>query len=736
MNFDRRRSRALTALLALVLTVTAAGAVPPASRAAVEVTHGYQDMSFSAASVTTQSLTSDTVQSKLWVQDGFWWGVLFKNSDAKHHIFRMNNATQSWTDTGVILDDRDGGKGDVLVAGTTLYVAFSENTAAIRFYRLQYNTASDTYVLDVGFPKTLETRNAAEVAAAAPVGSGPATLARDSTGKLWVVFNRANQVRYLTSATGATWSTPARQLPVQGNDMDPLDVAAVTAVGSDGIGILWSNQAVADDAFYFARHADADAEDTWQARETALSMAGGFTSDEQFSLKTTPSGDVLAAVHTRRDNVSPSIPSDPIVALLERSGGGVWTSHTVTNVSTGQVGRPVVVVDGDAAKAEVFLVDPVGGGIVYRRSATLATLNFGASALGTPVIESTADPNVKNPTSSKAATATATGIIVEAEDKSTRRYLHACVGTACPSAIPPIASFTFSPSAPMPGQTITFTDTSVNGPTSWAWDFQNDGVVDSTSQNPTFSYATLGSRIVKLTVTNSAGSTSTTRTVTVADVTGPTITGPYEYFIVPSTLGTLTLPVKITWSATDPSGVVRYRLFMRTGTGAWTAVALASALSRSVIRTLTVNQLYTFRVYAYDARGNSSHQDLPYFRVLRFQQNSSTITYTGAWTTALTASASSGSLKYATAAGASAVFTTFGRGIAWVAWTAATRGRAEVYIDGLLASTIDLRTTTSLPRRVVFNKTWSIPGTHTIKIVVLGTAGRPRVDLDAFLVAR
>jgi hypothetical protein len=39
-------------------------------------------------------------------------------------------------------------------------------------------------------------------------------------------------------------------------------------------------------------------------------------------------------------------------------------------------------------------------------------------------------------------------------------------------------------------------------------------------------------------------------------------------------------------------------------------------------------------------------------------------------------------------------------------------------------------------RRIVFAKSWSSSGTHTIRIVVLGTPNRPRVDIDAFEVLR
>jgi PKD repeat protein len=52
------------------------------------------------------------------------------------------------------------------------------------------------------------------------------------------------------------------------------------------------------------------------------------------------------------------------------------------------------------------------------------------------------------------------------------------------------------------GQTVQFTDTSAGTPTSWQWDFTNDGVIDSTAQNPAFTYPGPGSYNCRLVVTN------------------------------------------------------------------------------------------------------------------------------------------------------------------------------------------------------------------------------------------
>lgn len=64
---------------------------------------------------------------------------------------------------------------------------------------------------------------------------------------------------------------------------------------------------------------------------------------------------------------------------------------------------------------------------------------------------------------------------------------------------PLVASFT-APALVAPQTPVTFTDTSV-GATSWLWDFENDGVVDSAVQNPTWTPGA-GSYNVTLTVGN------------------------------------------------------------------------------------------------------------------------------------------------------------------------------------------------------------------------------------------
>ena len=80
-----------------------------------------------------------------------------------------------------------------------------------------------------------------------------------------------------------------------------------------------------------------------------------------------------------------------------------------------------------------------------------------------------------------------------------------------PLAIAPVASFTSDVTTGTAPLAVQFNDTSANIPTAWAWDFNNDGTVDATTQNATYTYTAAGTYTVNLTVTNAAGSNSLVR---------------------------------------------------------------------------------------------------------------------------------------------------------------------------------------------------------------------------------
>lgn len=122
--------------------------------------------------------------------------------------------------------------------------------------------------------------------------------------------------------------------------------------------------------------------------------------------------------------------------------------------------------------------------------------------------------------------------------------------------------------------------------------------------------------------------------------------------------------------------------------------------------------------------------------VARAQESNSTIDYSGTWKVAEHTSYAGGKARYATAAGASIEFAFSGRKIVWFGPEGPTRGKAKVFIDGTYIKTVDAGNGSFIARSALFTYRWTSPGSHTIRIVVVGTSGRPMVALDEFQITR
>jgi hypothetical protein len=221
-----------------------------------------------------------------------------------------------------------------------------------------------------------------------------------------------------------------------------------------------------------------------------------------------------------------------------------------------------------------------------------------------------------------------------------------------------------------------------------------------------------------------------------SDGAAPSTPGTITHSLLPpATLGA-TVPVKVAWGAsTDAdSGVARYLVERSDDGGGFFGVPTAGT---SITQPLLIGHLYQYRVTAIDAVGNASAvRTGGAFRPTLYQSTSNTVYSTG-WGSASSSSYSGGSTKYSSTAGKSATFTaTNARSIAIVSTKAASRGSFKVYVDGVYKATISTYSTTARYRQLVYQFAWSAPGTHKIKVVVVGTAGHPRVDLDAFVVLR
>jgi uncharacterized protein YkwD len=214
------------------------------------------------------------------------------------------------------------------------------------------------------------------------------------------------------------------------------------------------------------------------------------------------------------------------------------------------------------------------------------------------------------------------------------------------------------------------------------------------------------------------------------DTTPPTVTAPASRVYTP-TLGTSTTPVRTSWAGSDASGVGSYLLQRQVNGGTWATVTLASATATSIVQSLTLDYTYRYRVRATDTIGNASSLVYgPTIKPVLTQQTSTSVTYGGTWSSVSTSYASGGSYKYAGTAGAWASFTFTGSSVGWVAAKSTAGGSADVYVDGVLKTTINLYASTTSWRPIVSTFYWASQGTHTIKLVAKGNG---RVYLDGFV---
>jgi PKD repeat protein len=121
-----------------------------------------------------------------------------------------------------------------------------------------------------------------------------------------------------------------------------------------------------------------------------------------------------------------------------------------------------------------------------------------------------------------------------------------------PAPVAPTADFTTDERYGYAPMTVRFTNQSTGtAPLTYAWDFTNDGKIDSELSNPEFTYSSPGSYTVKLTVTNSLGSDSVIRYDYISVYEIPV--APSANFFANKRSGNAPLEVRFTDSSTGSS---------------------------------------------------------------------------------------------------------------------------------------------------------------------------------------
>jgi spore germination protein YaaH len=226
------------------------------------------------------------------------------------------------------------------------------------------------------------------------------------------------------------------------------------------------------------------------------------------------------------------------------------------------------------------------------------------------------------------------------------------------------------------------------------------------------------------------------------DRTAPTAAAPKMGLRIGASLASAVantgLLANLAWSAIDHggAGVASYDL-RKSVDGATFANFASATAATGIALALPPGHTYQFEVRARDKAGNVGGWVVgPVIHAYLPQESYAGPVWKGTWTSASLAQCSGGSVRFATAAGAGISYSFTGRAIGWVTTLGPDRGSAKVYVDGVLVTTVDLHATGTTYRRVAFAKSWSSSATHMLRIVVVGTTGHPRVDVDAFEVLR
>ena len=486
------------------------------SQAQTPITAGYKD--FSYGSTIFEAPTAEKPQSKLWWNDGYWWGILWNTSAEKFRIHRFDLAAQSWINVGPDIDERTQSLADALWDGQKLYIAShihnnsgsqsSGNTTppnSARLYRYSYNAATDTYTLDAGFPVIVNSAT-----------SETLVLDKDSTGQLWITWTQANKV-YLNCSQGndLTWGA-SFALPTQGPNLGSDDISTLISFNGK-LGVVWSNQS--DKKVYFSVHHDNDADTNWQPQEVALYDPNlGSVVDDHLNIKLTEDGGGNLYLVTK---TSLSGSSNPGIYLLKRSFGGGWTKYVVATKADDYT-RAIVVIDDE--NRELYVFANSGNHINYKKTG-LSSINFPSGA-GTPFIKSSGSVDINDATSSKHNVNSITGLVILASCEVSRFYYHNYISLASSGPAPTISSF--SPTNGPVGTTVTITGNNFSGATSVKF---NNIIAAFTVNSNTQITATVPASATtgKISVSKSTG--------TATSASNFTITAPAQFTLTTNVIG-------------------------------------------------------------------------------------------------------------------------------------------------------------------------------------------------------
>ncbi len=386
-------------LIALTTFAVIAIALPASAADTVGIPGPFRG---SAVSSRGAEATGQKPESKLfYTPDGIWWAALGLAKDVTPGVYLFRLDPTGWTPVLLLPESDPWAKADASydADASELLVSLRDNKPGTEtnprvslLHRLSYDGSGGWTAQ--GTPTAITTANVETI-----------TVAKDSTGRIWVAFEQSAAIKAGYLSVGGSAFTFRR---VSDTGVTSDDIAAVVAYGPGRIGVLWSDQA--SQRFLFASRDDtAPRSRTSFTIEEAFGAATGCPvtastacADDHLNIKAV--GDTLyATVKTSLNDALVPSPADPLVMLLRRTSTG-WSPVQVSDV-TSNFTRPIVVVDPLADEVHVFA--NVLGGDTYVWHATASAPVFEA-----PIPWTTDDVyTLSNPTSTKQTVSASTGLI-------------------------------------------------------------------------------------------------------------------------------------------------------------------------------------------------------------------------------------------------------------------------------------------------------------------------------------
>ena len=255
--------------------------LPPKDEPAVTM----RDFVFKTEAVT--SVSASPAQSKLWYAEGAWWAGLYSPDANEIHIFRLDWPTQTWLDTGTVVDERAGADSDYLWTGEYLYAASASKGSAsshrAKIKRFHFDIKLGRFVGDADFPVVIN-----------DTGASGIVIDRDTRAGLWVTYVSGGSLWVAhTLSSDAHWAAPYK-VPGSGALVNE-DTSSLIPFGPGRIGVLWTDQTT--ERMLFTSHRDGEADDVWTPVEVVATGVG--TNDDQLNLKTFELGGSSRGRHDR-----------------------------------------------------------------------------------------------------------------------------------------------------------------------------------------------------------------------------------------------------------------------------------------------------------------------------------------------------------------------------------------------------------------------------------------------------